>query len=139
MFNNTEYQKIWRLNNFEKHKKYKFLYSQSLNGIYIGTKYEAKKRKIDFSITKEDFIKWYNQQEKKCHYCGRSVEESNKDKFLNQDFYRLSIDRTDNNKGYQLNNIVLSCLNCNRIKSRFFTYFEMIKIGSVLKEIFAYR
>ena len=92
-------------------------------------KRNAKKRNIDFSITREEFIKWWTSQEQKCVYCDIPIERmavADRTKKLSK---RLSIDRIDNNKGYNISNIVLSCLKCNFIKSNLFTFEEMKEIG----------
>ena len=107
-------------------------YSQTPTGIYTHIKGGAKHRKIKFNITKEDFINWYNNQEKKCIYCSRIEQDAIKDR--NGNYKRLSIDRKDNDKGYTLNNIVLCCHRCNTIKSKIFTYEQMIRVGNILKE-----
>ena len=63
---------------------------------------------------------------KKCFYCGISVEALSKVKdVMNNGTHRLTIDRLDNSRGYELNNIVLACLRCNSIKTDFFTTEEM--------------
>lgn len=139
MFDNTKYQKNWREINKEKFRNYKFNYTQSLHGIYVATKYSSNRRKIKFSLTEEQFINWYKEQKQECYYCKRTIQEVQKDKGLNKINYRLSIDRKNNNKGYKLGNIVLSCLNCNRIKTDFFTEQEMLVIGKILHLIFANR
>jgi len=100
-------------------------------GIYSSLKSRAKQRKLIFSIEKMGFIQWYNSQEQKCYYCNRTIEEVNKNKFGRSN--ELSIDRKNNNKGYELDNIVLACLRCNYIKSDYFTEEEMLQIGSIIK------
>ena len=45
-----------------------------------------------------------------------------------------SIDRKDNNLGYNEQNCVVCCKNCNVIKSDKITYDLMIRIGNVIKE-----
>lgn len=42
---------------------------------------------------------------------------------------RLTVDCKDNNAGYFLDNIVLSCANCNRIKGNTLTFEEMMYVG----------
>ena len=100
-------------------------------GIYISIKAQAKIRNKQFSIIKEDFIDWYNKQIKKCYYCKRTIQETKQDSFNRH--RRLTIDRTDNNKGYIVNNIVLACRRCNAIKSNYFTEQEMLKIGKIIQ------
>ena len=114
----------------QKHKEY----YQSIDGIYTHLRSGAKARKIEFSITQEEFITWYNNQEKKCYYCGIDENKLNKYRLFAMHYTRLTIDRKNNNKGYNLNNIVLACGRCNSIKSDFFTEQEMLKIGKIAKQ-----
>lgn len=82
--------------------------------------------KHKLNISKEDFITWYNNQEKKCDYCKLSLDE-----FLRVRKYfgkqtqktsRFGIDRKDNNSSYSTKNIVLSCVICNGLKGYFHDY-----------------
>jgi len=133
------HQELYRKNHREEIHKKNFQYNRSLDGIFVNVRYSAKRRNIEFNLTKEEFIVWYNNQEKKCYYCKRNLEEIKKDKILNLNSYRFSIDRKDNNRSYSLDNIVLCCLGCNVVKGKFFTEQEMLKMGSVLKNIFNNR
>lgn len=103
----------------------------SPSGVYTALKSRAKQRTIPFNLNKEEFIKWYKKQTQICTYCGRTIEEINKTQFGRSN--KLTIDRKDNNKGYELNNIVLACMRCNYIKSDYFTEQEMIQIGKIIK------
>ena len=134
-----EKSKTYHQSHKEKTHKRKFQYDRSLDGIFVNVRYSAKKRNIEFNFSKEGFVTWYNKQEQVCHYCKRNLEEIKKDKILNLNSYRFSIDRKNNNRGYILDNIVLCCLNCNIVKGKFFTEQEMLKMGSTLKEIFNNR
>jgi hypothetical protein len=135
-------RKVWREKNKHELKKRAQIYYHthqekikssyySPAGIYSALKARAKQRKLIFSIEKIMFINWYNLQEQKCYYCGRTLEEINKNKFGRSN--QLTIDRKDNNKGYELNNIVLACMRCNYIKSDYFTEQEMVQIGNIIK------
>lgn len=104
--------------------------------IYRGIKLSAKRRNIKFLIIQKDFIIWYNKQEKRCHYCERTLEDIRNDK-KEPLFHkgRLTIDRKDNNGVYKINNIVLSCMRCNFIKHNYFTEKQMLKIGKIIYKI----
>jgi len=129
-------KKYYQEHREEKHQK-KFLYDRTLHGIFINLKYSAKKRNIDINFSENEFINWYDNQEQKCYYCNRTLEEVKKDYIFTKNFHRFSIDRKNNDRSYELNNIVLACFNCNRIKGNFFNEEEMIKIGFYLcKEIY---
>lgn len=92
-------------------------------------KRNAKKRNMEFSLTRESFTKWWNEQEQKCVYCEIPIERLsivNKSKKLAK---RLSIDRIENDKGYIDGNLALCCMSCNFIKSNLLTFTEMKEIG----------
>ena len=88
---------------------------------------------IEMAFSLEEFIEWYNKQEKKCVYCGITEQElltlKDDKMLLNRKYKSLTIDRKDNQKGYKLDNIVLACMRCNSTKSDFFTFEEMKEIG----------
>lgn len=122
----------------EEYKKYRreYRYNNPI-GIYSvikdGLTRSGNKRKNLLKISKEDFVKWYNSQEQKCFYCKRTLDEIKKENDrLNNKANRLTIDRTDNKKGYEKGNLVLCCMRCNSIKSDYFTKDEMIKIGKII-------
>lgn len=90
-------------------------------------------RRTILKITKDEFVKWYLDQDQKCLYCGRTLEQSQTDT-LNKKTNRLTIDRLDNNRGYEKGNLALSCLRCNAIKNNYFTKDEMLIIGRVIRD-----
>jgi hypothetical protein len=82
------------------------------NLLYIY-KRNARSRKYEFSLTKDQFIKLVASP---CFYCGglpsRVIPYNNgKDNFLYN-----GIDRKDNSIGYTLGNSVSCCRRCNRMK-----------------------
>ena len=106
-------------------------YSETPAGIYgalnAGRRHYQKKPVL---ISKEDFVNWYNTQEKKCAYCDIPEE----DFFLLREKYgsrakRLTVDSKDNSLGYEIGNIVLACERCNFIKSNILSFDEMREIG----------
>lgn len=82
------------------------------------------------TISRGEFVVWYNFQSKFCAYCGisESFLGDTGDKY-NDKNKRLSVDCMDNELGYSLGNLVLACSRCNSIKSDFFTHEEMLEIG----------
>ena len=132
-------QREYFLNNKERYRKYRREY-RYINpvGIYSvikdGLNRNKSPRKNLLKISKENFVKWYNSQDKKCFYCGATIEQIKKyaTKF-DKRFKRLTIDRVDNLKGYEIGNIVLACYRCNAIKGDFFTKREMSKIGVIIR------
>lgn len=95
----------------------------------------------------EDFVDWYNEQEKRCHYCQLTEQDSQmlvingtvKSKRFPQNGVNgkgtsrgmwLEIDRYDPNGMYSRTNCVLACYFCNNDKSDVFhgdAYKEFVK------------
>jgi 5-methylcytosine-specific restriction endonuclease McrA len=131
-----EYRRINSAKWYEKNKDKRKLYMILPHMIYFFIKRNAKNRNIKFNITKEDFINWYNKQDKICYYCERTLTKIQSDKKEKEQYKgRLSIDRKDNNKGYEIDNIVLACGRCNIIKGDYFTKQEMKRIGKLIYKL----
>lgn len=67
----------------------------------------------DGDLTLQQFI-WLSQKD--CHYCGKSASHSNSRKSrnkLNILFNYNGLDRVDNARPHDYNNVVLSCKRCN--------------------------
>ena len=115
----------------ECNKKRSKIFRASPSGIYTTFKGNAlhfKKKPI--KITREEFLKWYDKQTKKCAYCD--IHESDLVKItdkVNNNCSRLTVDCMDNDGGYILGNIVLSCRRCNYIKQDFFSFEQMREIA----------
>jgi alkyl sulfatase BDS1-like metallo-beta-lactamase superfamily hydrolase len=125
------YNKKYYVANIEKIREYK----KTAISIYNMIRSNAKRRNIDLNFTYKNFSEWYNLQIQECHYCKKSLAQTKKDKTTTgHNFQRLTIDRKDNNKGYNINNITLSCGYCNYVKGHIFTEQEMLKIGKFLGE-----
>jgi len=78
-----------------------------LSNYYKIYKYGAKKRRLVFDITLEEFKIIIKQN---CIYCNLSTENNNSKKKAN------GIDRINNDLGYVIENCVPCCLRCNRMK-----------------------
>ena len=107
------------------------MFRESPSGIYTNILGREKffQRKI-VTISRENFIKWYENEPKICAYCDIPEE----DFFLLKEKYgsrtdRLTIDCKDNDAGYIAGNLVIACERCNFIKSNLFSYNEMREIG----------
>lgn len=124
--------------NKEKYREYRRNWRvYTPEGIFSSLKTctSNRKRNIEFNLNKKDFVKWWNSQEKICYYCKRSIEDVLRDNDKTKiRAKRLTIDRVDNNKGYEINNIVLCCYRCNSIKGDYFTKEEMLKIGKIIND-----
>ncbi len=116
----------------------------------------AANRGKEFSLTEEDLKNWWLETPDLCEYCSITIEEYRRlrdfvisyigenweinrfKRFFNLNNHAkiddMTIDRVDNSKGYQLDNIVKSCWFCNSLKSDFYTGKEMKTIGKILLE-----
>lgn len=97
---------------------------------------KVKSEKSDF-LNFEEFLIWYESQEKVCHYCGikeeeiqmivssgklkskRFPENGNIQRGRSRGFW-LEIDRSNSFEKYSIKNCVLSCYFCNNDKSDVF-------------------
>lgn len=95
-YNNSEEHRRAVLSATERSK-----FRHPVTHIFSLYRCSARRRKIDFSLTKESIKNFW---QKSCRYCGKSIE-------------RLGIDRVDNNRGYVEGNMVPCCSTCNTMKS----------------------
>jgi len=80
--------------------------------VYSSYKLNAKSRGFDFNI---DFDYAVSIMKSDCHYCG--IEPSNT---YMKSYYNATyngIDRVDNTKGYEMDNVVSCCKMCNIAKN----------------------
>ena len=83
-------------------------------------KLDAKKRKLEWGLSKEDFLFLITQS---CHYCGASptnpkinldaLNTFGTKRYPTGTIPHNGIDRIDNDKGYTIRNTVPCCKNCN--------------------------
>ena len=111
----------------------------------------AAKRGLTFKLTEDTLEAWWRDTPDVCVYCGISTEEFIRlrdwvltyasDDYEITKFRRvfkspkhaasnwLSLDRLDNSRGYEYNNLVKSCWFCNSIKGSLLTHEDMLKIA----------
>jgi hypothetical protein len=104
----------WREENKDKVKEYFIKRRTTIEYKYQKYIYGAKSRKYLFNLTLEDFRKILSNP---CHYCGTES--------------KIGIDRKDNKVGYQLDNCLPCCKDCNYFK-RSMDYEEFIKRCSMI-------
>lgn len=94
-----------------------------LDLLYSNLRYQSKKRKIEFNLTKQELLE---VSTKNCFYCDQEPYRvsiiNNKiwGKQSTADHGKLifnPLDRIDSNKGYVADNIVACCKNCNYAKN----------------------
>lgn len=78
------------------------------NEIFRRYKSRSKKKKIQFNITFDQFIKMIEQN---CFYCGSEPLSKLSKNYV--EYMYNTIDRIDNNKGYTYDNVVTCCHMCN--------------------------
>lgn len=103
-------------------KKEKFLQNQqkplpngkaAKNALYSSYKLRARRKHIEFSISKNEFEILTKQN---CCYCGRNPFQTFGGDRYNGNYIYNGIDRKDSNKGYTIENCVTCCGICNRAK-----------------------
>jgi hypothetical protein len=104
MENNKEYNKKIHKEYYDKNKtqmnKQSSEFLQTPPGKFLSYRNGAKRRKIEFELTKDEFNSFW---QKNCYYCDSTINT-------------IGIDRVDSNIGYYLNNCVPCCYKCNQIK-----------------------
>ena len=110
-----EQRKQWRRDNQEQYRQLKRNYykknktailhnnknwRQTQKGKYSSYKKGAANRKLEFKLTWEEFLTFW---QKSCYYCGSSVQT-------------IGLDRLNPTMGYIMKNIVPCCAVCNKMK-----------------------
>lgn len=80
-------------------KGYKEIYST----FWTNLKYQAKCRKLEFSITIEEAWDLFLKQDRKCAYTNMVIKHSHSHKTKNGN--TASLDRIDSSKGYTIDNV----------------------------------
>lgn len=126
------YAKQWRQNNPEKSRKHRrdsrlrdaettkkrdAHFHRTPESRFSNAKLRAKKRDLIWNITFDEFKTLIQQP---CHYCqnklGKAVEVG------------VGLDRIDNNRGYELTNVVSCCWPCNILHSNILTADETMQV-----------
>lgn len=107
----------------------------SLNGLYYEYIRNAKRRKKEFELTKEQFK---NITSESCYYCNKPPSKIFYKEGCNGEYVYNGIDRRDNTKGYILSNVVSCCYKCNTIKGEHLSEDEMLLVVRTLKNFRGY-
>jgi len=67
-----------------------------------------------------------------CEYCGSLVSWESRKSFK-RCTHATNLDRKNNSLGYSKDNCVVYCWECNRVRGNVYSYYEMKKIGKLLK------
>lgn len=85
---------------------------------------------LGFSLS--EFAEWFARQPRECAYCRipeSLIEELGVRTQVGLPLQRLGVDRLDGERGYELENIVLCCFSCNKVRSNTFSADEMAIIA----------
>lgn len=103
--------------------RFKRLYStgyESISGYYWSRVYNlAKKRNLEFTITKEYVWKLFCNQNAKCALSGINITFANSAHELSHGQATASLDRIDSKKGYIIGNVQWVHKDINKIKTNF--------------------
>jgi len=86
----------------------------SMRGVLSDYKVSAKRRKLEFNLTEEQFKELIQQN---CYYCGSKPNNISKRFNCNGSYIYNGLDRIDNTKGYTIDNVVSCCRFCNMAKN----------------------
>jgi hypothetical protein len=84
-----------------------------INHIVLQYKRHAGARNLTFGIDRESFEKLIRRP---CFYCGEPAGNCKKTKNCKEGFRHNGIDRVDNSLGYDLENCLPCCGQCNKAK-----------------------
>lgn len=103
----TRIKKDKLLTNYEKSPQWGHM-SSGQKSLYKRYRRSAKERNKGFTI---GLLHFCNLTESNCFYCGTEPKQKNGKLLYN------GIDRVDNDKGYELGNVITCCGTCNKAKS----------------------
>jgi len=95
-------------------------------------RHNSGKRNLEFSLTYEEFVNFTKTDT--CHYCEGQVVWV-KHGHDGNTFGPYNLDRKDNTRGYVTGNLVVCCHRCNRVKSNYFSYEEMLELGKTIRKM----
>lgn len=93
---------------------------------------DEKRRNCKFNLSFDEAVFIFEQN---CYYCNKSPSNVFKSKHDNGDYSYSGIDRVDNSKDYEVENVVPCCKECNFIKGQL-SYTEFIQM---VKDIYEYQ
>lgn len=82
---------------------------------------QAERRGKSWGLSREDYE---SMVARVCHYCGGGLGERG-----------VRLDRLDNGRGYELDNVVPCCHRCNMTRNRLLTVSQMEAVGKVLADL----
>lgn len=86
----------------------------AFNQVFGHYRRQAKKRGVDWNLDKDEFRKITKRD---CFYCGKPPSQKGGGNKNNGFYIYNGVDRIDSQKGYDLENAVSCCGECNRAKN----------------------
>jgi len=102
----------------EKEKQYNYLPSSR----FTHAKWQANKRKLLWTITYDEYIVLIDS---KCYYCNQTLPKAG-----------CGLDRIDNLRGYELDNVIPCCSTCNMARGKRYTVSEF---KAMMEALIMYR
>ncbi len=101
----------------------------------------VKRAKTRVTISKADFVTWYESQPDRCAYCGLTFVEQKQLKIKGRGGYSIAwdIDRVDSARPYERDNLALSCFVCNMAKGNILSEAEARIVGGAVSEVWRAR
>lgn len=114
----SQYKKINKKHNNIRRRQYR----RSNNGRYSRARYEAKRRRVKWKLTKEEYLKIIDND---CYYCGGKLPDAG-----------IGLDRKNNNKsiGYTKKNVIPCCTRCNQMRNNWVSVEEFKVMINALKK-----
>lgn len=98
--------------------------------LYTRYLWQIKNKIPENNATLDEFIK---VAQGNCVYCGKGPDKYARNSNSQSKFLYTGVDRKDSNKGYNHDNIVSCCTECNRVKNNVLSYEEMkVAMNAVL-------
>jgi len=93
------------------------------------------------SISKDIFVKWYEEQEDCCAYCGLTFDQLKQLRIRRKGGYCVAwdIDRVDSSRPYEPGNLALACFVCNMAKGDMLSAREALIVGQAVHEVWNAR
>lgn len=113
--------KAYRDNNLEVFKKRENAYRKTVKARFSTLNQQLNKRGLAVTITFEQYSELIKNL---CYYCEGPLPQTGH-----------GLDRLDNNKGYDLSNVVPCCGSCNKIKQDILTPEEMKAAMKAVKQV----
>jgi len=83
------------------------------NARYSALKGECKRRNIDLIISLEEYQALWKSSNGQCSYCKSEIKQAG-----------ACLDRIDNSIGYSIENVIVCCVYCNRLRGNILSYEE---------------